>query len=55
MRKRGTFLAWNNVAAKEWGALSAQAINPSDISYEPKINSRKLQGERNGAVAQVAT
>ena len=46
-------LAWHNDANKEWGALSAQATNPSDISYELKINSRKFQGERNGAGARV--
>ena len=54
MRNRGTFLAWNNVVAKEWGALSDQAINPSAIYYEPKINIRAVQGERNGSGAGVA-
>ena len=38
-------------AAKEWRALSARALNSSCISYEPKINSRTVQGKRNGAVA----
>ena len=51
--KGGIFLAWHNDANKEWGALSALAINPSDISYEPKINSRTFQAETNGAGAQV--
>ena len=43
----------HNDSAKEWGALSVWALNPTDISYEPKINSRILQGERDGAGAQV--
>ena len=39
-----------------WGALSDQAINPSAISYEPKINSRTVQGGGvNGTGARVAT
>ena len=38
----------NTDAAKEWGALLSRAINYSAISYEPKINSRTVQGERNG-------
>ena len=42
--KGGLVMAWHNDAAKEWGALSPQAINPIDISYKPKINSRTLQG-----------
>ena len=33
----------------------SQAINPSDISYKPKINSMTVQGERNRSGAQVAT
>ena len=45
----------HNDTAKEWGALSDRAINPSAISYEPKINSRAVQGERNGSNARVAT
>ena len=47
------FLEQHNDSAKEWGALSVWALNPTDISYEPKINSRILQGERDGAGAQV--
>ena len=43
----------HNDSAKEWGALSVWALNPTDISYEPKINSRILQGDRNGSGAQV--
>ena len=41
-------LAWHADAAKEWGALRAQVLNPSDITYEPKINNRTVQGERTG-------
>ena len=48
-------MARHNDAAKEWVALSSQAINPSDISYKHKINSSTVQGERNGDVARVAT
>ena len=39
-------------AAKEWGALGAWALVPSDIAYEPKINIRTVQGERTGAGAR---
>ena len=53
--KGGLVLAWNNDAAKLWGALSAWDINPIAISYEPKINSRTVQGERNRAGARVVT
>ena len=48
-------MARHNDAAKEGGALSAEALNPSAISYEPKINSRNVQVERNGSGARVAT
>ena len=53
--KGGIVLSWQNDAAKEWGALSARAINPSDTSYKPKINSRIVQVESNRARARVAT
>ena len=53
--KGGLFMARNNDAAKEWGALLAQDLNPPCISFEPKINSKTIQGERNGAGARVAT
>ena len=53
--KGGLILGWHNDAANEWDALSTQAINPSDISYEPKINSRIVQGERNRAGSWVST
>ena len=52
---RGLVLAWHNDAANEWGALVARALNPSCISYKPKINSRNIQGERNGDVARIVT
>ena len=32
-----------------------RSINPTAISYDPKINSRKVQGKRNGGRAWVAT
>ena len=47
-------LARHNDATKESGALSAQDINLSFISYEPKINNRTVQGERNRSGARVA-
>ena len=37
------------------GRPIGRTINPSAISYKPKINSRTVQGERNGAGAQVVT
>ena len=33
----------------EWGALGARGLNPFDISYEPHMNSRTVQGERTRA------
>ena len=50
--KGGIVLAQHDDAAKEWGALGARALVPSAITYEPKINSRIVQGERTGAGAQ---
>ena len=50
--KSGLVLARHDDAAKEWGALGARALVPSDITYEPKINSRTVQGERTGAGAR---
>ena len=47
--KGGLVLARHEGAAKECGALGARSLNPGDISYEPKINSRTVQGERTGA------
>ena len=41
-------LVWerNDYAAKEWGALGAQDLIPSAISYKNQINTRKVQRER---------
>ena len=50
--KGGLVLAWYDDDAKEWGALGSRALVPSDITYEPKINSRTVQGEKIGAGAQ---
>ena len=52
MPKGGLVLARKNDAAKEWGSLGARALVPSTITYEPKINSRTVQGERTGAGAR---
>ena len=41
-------MARHENAAKEWGALGAQALVPSVINYKPKINSRTVQGESTG-------
>ena len=49
--KWGLVIARNDDAAKEWGALGARALVPSAITYEPKINSRTVQGGRTGAGA----
>ena len=50
--KGGLVLARRDDAAKEWGALGAWALVPSAITYETKINSRTVQGERTGAGAR---
>ena len=50
--KDGLVLVRHDDAAKEWGILGSQALTPNAISYEPKINSRKVQGERTGAGAR---
>ena len=44
--KGGLVLARHDDAAEEWGALGARDLVPSAITYEPKINSRTVQGER---------
>ena len=50
--KGGLVLAWHDDAAKEeWGTLGAWSLVPSAITYKPKINSRKVQGERTRAGA----
>ena len=48
----GLVIERHDDAAKEWGALGARDLVPSAISYEPKINSRTVQGERTGARAR---
>ena len=53
--KVGLVLSRKHNTAKEWGALSSQSLNSKYISYEPKINSRIVQGERNGDVARIST
>ena len=50
--KGGLVLARHDDAAKEWGALGYRDLVPSAITYEPKINSRTLQGGRTGAGAR---
>ena len=50
--KGGIVLARHDDAAQEWGALGARSLVPSAITYEPKINSRTVQGEKTGAGAQ---
>ena len=50
--KSSIFLERYDDAAKKWGALGALAIVPSAITYEPKINSRTVQGERTGSGAR---
>ena len=45
-------MARHDNAAKEWGALGARSLVPSAITYEPKINSRAVHGERRGAGAR---
>ena len=50
--KDGLVLAQHDDATKEWGALGAWALVPSDITYEPQINSKTVQGGRTGAGAR---
>ena len=47
--KGGLVLARHNYATKDWGALVARALISSAITYEPKTNSRTIQGRRTGA------
>ena len=49
--KDGLVLARHDNAAKEWVTLGARDLFPSAITYEPKINSRIVQGERTRAGA----
>ena len=39
-------------ATKDWVALGTRSLFPSAITYEPKINSRTVQGETTGAGAR---
>ena len=48
----GLVLVRHDETAKDWVTLGAQALVPSAITYKPKINSRIVQGERNGAGAR---
>ena len=50
--KGGIVLSRHDDAAKDWGALGYRALIPSAISYELKINSRTVQGERTGSRAR---
>ena len=50
--KGGLVLVRQDDAAKEWCGLGARALVPSAITYEPKIYSRTVQGERTGAGAR---
>ena len=47
--KGGLVLERHNESTKEWGDIGDRALVPSAITYEPKINSRTVQGERTGA------
>ena len=42
----------HNDSTKEWGALESWDLVPSAITYKPKINIRKVQGERTRAGAR---
>ena len=50
--KGGLVLAQDDDAAKEWGDIGARVLVPSAITYEPKINSRTVQGGRTGIGAR---
>ena len=45
-------MARHDESAKEWGSLGARSLVPSNIIYEPKINSSTVQGERTRAGAR---
>ena len=42
--KDGLVLARHDDSAKEWSALGSQVLVPITMTYEPKTNSRKVQG-----------
>ena len=48
----GLVLARHDDDAKEWGALRDRDLVSFSITYKPKINSKKIQGERNEAGAR---
>ena len=48
MPNGGLVLARHDDAAKEWVVLGARSLVPCAITYEPKINSRTVQGESTG-------
>ena len=50
--KEGLVLPRHNNSAKDWVALGSRAPVSSTITYEPKINSRTVQGERTRAGAR---
>ena len=50
--KGGLVIARDDDAAKEWGDLVSRVLVPSTITYEPKINSRIVQGKRTRARAR---
>ena len=50
--KEGFVLVRHDDAAKEWGALGSWYLVPRALTYEPKINSRTVQGERTGSGAR---
>ena len=49
---KGGLVLVRHDGAKEWVALGARVLIHSTITYKPKINSRKVQGERTGAGAR---
>ena len=50
--KGGLVLTGHDDSAKEWGALGARDLVASAITYEHKINSRTVKGERTRAGAR---
>ena len=50
--KGGLVLEQHDDAEKDWGALGSWVLVPSEITYEPEINSSAVQGGRTGAIAR---
>ena len=44
----GLVIAWHDDSTKELGDFGSRALVPSAITYEPKINSRTVQGKSVG-------